>query len=421
MATACSNSRVVVTNTPLEVQQTQTALDAFARQRMSEPYTIFDSKQVSDNQPLFFDEVTNGTGNATYNPGDASVTMAVLADGDYVIRQSFMRFDYQPGKGQLILLTGILGNPEPDTETRLGYFNSSASAPYTANRDGIWFGTNGTSAYVAIGKSGVENVVLQENWNYDRMDGSKSDRNPSGIELDFDLVGIYGISFEWLGVGTATMFVFYRGMPYPVHTFNHAFEVAQTGVYMSSPNHSVRYEVRSTGGVQAIKHICTSVISEGGRQPSGVTRSINNGTTPVSCSTSEVGILYYRLNSDRLCTTIELAEIGVLNTANNTNNYKWSIWLNPTIAGTAPTFIQESNSSIEKAVGVSGNILTGGTLLESGYASGNTPQIQFGSDLIINVGSSIDGTPDVIALGIQTFAGADTFVGSLGLREITCG
>ena len=38
------------------------SLDAFYRQRVGTPHTIFDSKQIGDNQPLFYDdqEVSGG-------------------------------------------------------------------------------------------------------------------------------------------------------------------------------------------------------------------------------------------------------------------------------------------------------------------------------------------------------------------------
>ena len=42
------------------------ALDAFARLRVSNPTTLFDSKQLESNQPLFWDDAqTAGSGTAT--------------------------------------------------------------------------------------------------------------------------------------------------------------------------------------------------------------------------------------------------------------------------------------------------------------------------------------------------------------------
>ena len=40
------------------------SIDAFARARVSNPETIFDSKQIHSKQPLLWDERTTGTGAA---------------------------------------------------------------------------------------------------------------------------------------------------------------------------------------------------------------------------------------------------------------------------------------------------------------------------------------------------------------------
>lgn len=392
-------------------------IDLFGRIRVSEPFTIFDSKMISDNQPLFYDEVTNGTATATYNAGDASVSMGVSANGDYSIRQTFMRFNYQPGKSQLILTTGILGAPVANTESKIGYFNTSTASPYTANEDGLYWGCDGSSVYVARSKNGVQTKVTQANFNFDTLDGN----GPSGFTVDWDLPQIMGCSFEWLGVGSAFMFLFIDGHAVPVHRFDYANETGSTGVYMSSPNHSIRYEVRSTGGTKTLKQICASVIAEGGVEPSGVTRSVNNDTTAVTCGTVDEGILFFRLNSARPCTTISLDSFSILNSSNNANNFKWCIILNPTIAGTAPSYTNVSNSAIDWAPGNGGNTLTGGTIITSGYGSGSLATVSLPANLIINPGVAIDGTPDVIALCIKTFSGTDTFVGAFNIREVTCG
>jgi hypothetical protein len=194
-----------------------------------------------------------------------------------------------------------------------------------------------------------------------------------------------------------------------------------TGAYMQTPNHSIRYEVRSTGGTLTMKHICASVMSEGGVEPSGVTRSVSNGVTPVSVSTTIEGILFLRLNSSRPCTHLEISNFGILNTANNTSNYRYALILNPTIAGTALSWSNLANSAIDYAVGQGDNTLTNGTYLTEGYTSGSLPNVSNDRQLVIRPGIALDGTQDVIALAVQTFSGADTFVGEMDILELTCG
>ena len=80
------------------------ASDAFGRLRTSEPYTIFDSKQIFDNQPLFWDDQEeSGSGTTSVHDADAARTRIGVANttAGKRTRQTFMRFNYQPGKSQL--------------------------------------------------------------------------------------------------------------------------------------------------------------------------------------------------------------------------------------------------------------------------------------------------------------------------------
>ena len=87
-------------------------LDAYGRLRVSEPFTIFDSKQIHDNQPLFWDETTVTDITSAHSTDTASTVISYDggATGGTFTRQTFMRFSYQPGKSQQIMMTGI---PEP--------------------------------------------------------------------------------------------------------------------------------------------------------------------------------------------------------------------------------------------------------------------------------------------------------------------
>jgi hypothetical protein len=393
--------------------------DAADRLRVCQPYTIFESKLVNDKQPLFYDEIVNGTATSTHNAGGAdasSVSMVVNASGDYVIRQTKMRFNYQAYKTAEIALTGILGAVVADTESMIGYYNTSTAAPYTANKDGIMWGRDATGVYVAVFRDGTEiHKTYQTSWNLDKMDGAGA----SGMTLNPANTNIFIIQFLWLGVDGITFGMKMGTRVWPVHRFNYANTA--TSVYMATPNHSVRYEIRSTGGVSTMKQICSAVISNGGVEESGVTRSISNGIASITVGNVMEGILFYRVNSNRPCTTVQLQNFGILNTATATNNFRYAIILNPTIGGTALTWATLANSAIDYAVGVGDNTLTGGTYLTEGYVTGALPQTELKSNLVIRPGLSINGAQDVIALAIQTFTGTDTFVGEMDLLELTCG
>jgi len=147
--------------------QDSPSIDAFGRWRVSEPQTIFDSKQLYDAQPLFWDDQqVSGTGTtSTHNPNTASTVLSVSGTtAGRRVRQTFMRFNYQPGKSQLILCTGTL------SATGGGTGIVRAMGLYD-DKNGIFIRDNqGTvEAVIRTYTSGtaVDNAVSQANWNLD--------------------------------------------------------------------------------------------------------------------------------------------------------------------------------------------------------------------------------------------------------------
>lgn len=401
-------------NGSLRVVSDERQLDAFARLRVSNPFTIFDSKLTANKAELFYDEDTNGTGGITYNTGESSVTLDVSANADRAIRQTYMRFNYQPGKSQLILLTGVMGDVVADTEARIGYFNTGTSAPYTATRDGLYFGRDGTDQYVAISNLGVETKITQSNWNLDKMDGT----GKSGITLDFTKTNIMLIDFEWLGVGRVRFGYVIDGIPVYVHQELNA-NTDNTKVYMAVPNHSIRYEIYSTGGTSELLQICSSVISEGGSDPVGLTRGINTGITTQAVSTTKEALLGYRLTTASLCTTILNKVISIINTTKG--DFLWELQLNPTYADTPSWTSGGTSSAIEYAVGSGANTLSAdGEVLATGYGS-ELSKIDLDIDSIIHAGVALDGTRDEIWIVVQSLSGSIDFVAGLNLNELSCG
>lgn len=391
------------------------SIDAFGRWRTSEPFTIFDSKLISDKAELFYDEATNGTGTSVHTPADAAVTMSVSASGDYAIRQTYMRFNYQPGKSQLMFFTGILGDPVANTEARIGYFNTGTGSNYTADRDGLYFGTDGTDVYVAQSKSGTETKVTQSNWNYDPMDGT----GPSGITADWDSTNIFMIDFEWLGVGRVRYYLVVDGIPCLVHATGNA-NSGQTAVYMTTPNHSVRYEVRSTGGTNSIKQICCSIQSEGGRDPSGVTRGVSVRNTTQTIGTSPEAMIGIRLKSTHLCSIVDIVSPSLMPTGNE--DTQWELQLNPTYADT-PTWTSGGTSSpFEYASGSGTNTVSvEGETLAVGYASDDVNAVNQAANTIIHLGVDLDLNRDEIWLVVRAVTGSGAYVGGLNVREQGCG
>lgn len=392
------------------------SIDAFARLRVSNPQTIFDSKQLYDKQPLIYDEVLNGSATSVHSATDAATSMSVSVSGDYVIRQTKRRFNYQPGKSQLLFFTGILGATTANVVKRIGYFNSSTTAPYTDTFDGLYFEDNGSNVGVCVAKSGSVTRVAKTSWNLDKLDGT----GPSGIIADFSKDQIFLIDFEWLGVGRVRFGLVIDGIPVYAHEANHA-NLSADSVYMSSPNHSVRYEIRSTGGSATLKHICCSVMSEGGLEPTGVNRSANTGITAAQGVQADVAgtsyaILGFRLKSTHLDATFSLlrASLIIISSA----NARWQLLLNPTVTGTF-TYSDVTNSAIQVASGSGASVtVSGGTELISGYTSSGSSVLTTDLENVLGLGSTIAGVRDEIVFTVTTNSAAEDVHGSIDWREL---
>ena len=104
-----------------ELTYPKSYIDAFGRVRVSNPRTLFDSKQIFDNAPLFWDDVEesgSGTG-SSHSTATASTTLSVGATtAGKRTRQTFRRFNYQPGKSQRFFMTGILDESGGGHHTR---------------------------------------------------------------------------------------------------------------------------------------------------------------------------------------------------------------------------------------------------------------------------------------------------------------
>jgi len=390
------------------------SLDAFARLRTSFPFTIFDSKQLNDKAPLFWDEVTSGgSETSTHSVTDAATTMAVVNNGEYVIRQTRNRFNYQPGKSQLIIMTGVMSTQASVTK-RIGYFNSSIVAPYTADFDGVYFENDGTDVSINTAKNGTIDKITQGSWNVDKMDGN----GPSKITIDWSKAQIFFIDFEWLGVGRVRFGLYVNGLPYYVHTDNHANFV--TSVYMSSPNHSIRYEIRSTGGSGSLMHICSTVQSEGGLDQNGLVFSAghtNTSSLTTANDTNVYALVGIRLKTTHFGSTVIPKRVSIA--ISSASDFRWGLYLNPTVGGTF-TYADITNSSVQQATGSANtNTVTGGTQLEMGFVSTKSDFIDIALDNAVRIGATIAGTPDSLVLCASRITGTtETMRGSIIYRDL---
>lgn len=391
------------------------ASDAFGRLRVGTPQTLFDSKLIHDKSPLFWDEATvSGAGmSSTYLTGEAAVEIESTTDtAGHFVRQTYMRFNYQPGKSQRIFLTGVLNSEGgAGTTSRIGYFDEN---------NGVFFQLeNGTDFSVGIRSnasgSPVDTVISQASMNGDQIPDSNG-IDLRDLNIDWTKTQIFAVSFGCLGVGSVVFSTFQDATEYIIHVNNHANNLDE--VYMSTPNLPIRYELiaGATSTASKLKCICSTVISEGGTEDTGILRYASTEGTQVDANVS--GTIYamfgLRLNPTRIDTTINFMSKSLLSPA--ADDFEWLLILNPTVAGTF-TYVDEVNSSVQIAKGDTTNTVTGGTYLTGGWVSARSISADILSNSI-RPGSSIDGTPDEFVLCVRPIGTQADIQGSLTWREL---
>ncbi len=396
---------------------TDTSTDAFGRFRVSDPFTILDSKQIIDNQPLWWDDQeTSGTGTtSTHSTALAASTMGVAATtAGTRVRQTLMRFNYQAGKSQLILMTGVL--------------DKSGGGPGIARSWGIYDDNNGlfllddegTHKFVrrtSTSGSAVDNEVAQSDWNIDKMDGT----GPSGITLDFSKTQILIIDFEWLGVGRVRFGFNVDGVNVYAHEMLNA-NVLNT-VYMSTPNLPLRYEISNdgTGAASTMDHICATVSSEGGQDNFGVLRSVSTGTGVISANVdgtfyAAVGVRY---KTAGIGAYLELISIDLMEITGS-KTLQWVLCVDPTISGTF-TFTDVPDSGLQVAIGGTATVTDTGLILTGGYFESGKQVGGSAADQVRTqrkLGIKIDGTSEVGVLAVRPLGSSNADVyASITWRE----
>lgn len=396
--------------------------DAFGRSRVSTPVTVFDSKQILDAQPLLWDdqETSGGGTGSSHSTDTASSTLSVGATtAGTRVRQTFRRFNYQPGKSQLILQTFVLDKSGGGTgiTRRVGIYDAS---------NGLFIedaeGTINLVRRTSTSGSPVDNAVAQSAWNLDPMDGT----GPSQITLDFSKTQILVIDYEWLGVGRVRIGFNVDGATYYAHEFLNANNLSV--VYMSTPNLPLRFEIVNdgTGAASTLEAICCSVISEGGVQPGGIVRYVSTAGTHLDLADENTlyALIGIRLKAAAVAATVEILDVSLqLQTANH--KVEWQLLWNPTVANTF-TYGNQTNSAVQTVLGGATNTVTNGTILAGGWLESGGVSTGAGASLSRSVpnalllGAAIDGTLDQIVLAIRPVDGSTDvdIEGSLTWREI---
>jgi hypothetical protein len=378
------------------------SMDAFGRQRVSQPFTLFDSMLRYTKRTDLWDERTVGSGSTSYLINESSLALTTTtASGDSALRRSRRRFPYQPGKSLSILASFVGNTPIAGLIQEVGYFD---------DKNGIILRANGNVIEFAVRSfvSGTvqEVVAVQSEWNLDTFS-----------DFDFTKANIFATDLEWLGVGRVRVGFVIDGEIKYCHEFNHANNI--NSVYMTSAILPVSYRIANSSTIASpasFKQICTNVASEGGYQPAGPIYVAGRGVSGFTSISSETMVSAIRMASGRTDNVIIPAQVDVSVGGNPAANMvaQWQLRLNPTISGTwLPSTNGRGNVETMSYGTFSGGTVVGAGLVSSRGAIEFTPE----GGLALALGQDIHGNSEVLVLTIQCSSSEDA-TGLIGWNEL---
>ena len=404
---------------PVNVVLPAVASDAFGRQRVSSPLTLFDSSHRFDDNDLWSTATATG-GTAVFNSAQGLVDLSVTAaSGSSVIRETIKVFAYQPGKSLLVMSTFVMSAAKAGLTQRVGYYGAN---------NGFYLEQAGTTVSFVrrsiVTGALVNTPIPQASWNGDKLDGT----GPSGLTLDLTKAQILWMDLEWLGVGSVRMGFVINGQFIVCHTFQHANIITST--YITTASLPLRYEIFNTAGTtgaSTLKQVCSTVISEGGYELRGA--QLSAGTSITAPRTFAVAGTYYpimsiRLKSTRLDAIVIPTAVSLLGLGNG-KNYQWRV-VNGGVTTSGGTWLTAAaDSSVE--YNISATSSSGGRVLASGFVNSSnqgSPYLSilkealFANQLERN---GLTGSPYefVVEMAVSTTSGGEGAYASIDWEEIS--
>lgn len=391
-----------------------TAYDAFGRLRVSNPLTIFDSKNILSKNSLF-DESTASGGTVTYTANKSTVNLNVTeAASSKTIRQSKRVMAYQPGKSLLILNSFVMNTQTTNLRQRVGLFNEN---------NGIFFEDNGTSYRIVrrtyTSGAAVDDPIAQSSWNGDILNGTGS----SGYSLSANKSNILFIDLEWLGVGAVRVGFVIDGKFITAHTFYNANDL--TTVYMQTANLPIRFEIERTGtlssGTYTLQQVCSTCMSEGGYAPEGIEKMIGTGNVNAGVNLSTVNTYYniatIRIKASRPYAVIVPAGADILNVSNG--DFEWGLFYNATPSSAFSYTSFDDNTEYDLTTV---DLTSTGTRVAGGYLGGKTAPYAIGNNAFAfsyQLGQTISGTSDTLTLAVRPGAANGDVSGLIKWYDLT--
>jgi hypothetical protein len=379
--------------------------DGAGRQRSSVITTLFDGKTLGADDTNIWSNLSGGTGALSW--ADNYATMNVTTNNDYVIRRGRHVTPYFSGKSHMVEITMDNFHVQSNVTKRAGYYSSSAVAPHTATFDGFWFENDGSTIRFKVARAGTE--VIDVPW-------TSWDAYSDISSYNWQNFTVLLVDFLWLGGTEFRIFIKdpVGGGFKLVHTEEWAGTAQDT--VMRSPNHSVRYEIRSSGSAGTMRAICSQVASEGAVSEAGKAVSLYNAS---AITTNVVGTIYALKGVKKTGafrdTAVRVSDIGVVNTTTTADSGLVMLILNPTLS--APlTYV--SNSRISEGTATTQTVTAGtGRVLYAVPAGTAGAASTLQDNYLCNVGMNIADVSDEMVLAYMPATANQSVFGVMTVKE----
>lgn len=384
-------------------------LTPFAKLKVANSYTIFESVFNYDKQPLVWDEALVTGGTNTWNTNTNAINLVTTtASGSSVIVQSRRRIKYNPGRSTIVQISTNIGGNKANCRRRVGQFDSN---------NGVFFELDGTvlKCVIRSNTSGsvVDTSVSQSSFNGDKLDGT----GPSGVTLDTSKHQLWIMEYGWQGIAIVRFGLYLNGSIVYCHTFNSANEIAVP--YMKTANLPLRVENTNTGitaSATTLSSNCFCLQQEGEDDDAeGFTRSyVRTSLKTVAAVPGSTPVISFKLSSTKLEAIANLVK-AVVSVQTNDNVF-WEILLNPTLTGAT---YSETLGYLD--IDTDATSLTGGIKILAGVINQNQSSGSESTELLKNIntvlGSDLAGNSDVVTIAASSRATNADVVASFTWRE----
>jgi hypothetical protein len=364
--------------------------DVGGRSRVSIPVSIGNYKNIYGSALAGLVSSNAGTGTITYTT-DSELQLSVTS-GQYHVVQTKEYHYYVAGATQKIDITFNNFGVQANVTKRIGYFSSSASAPYNTVLDGISIFNDGTTIIFQVHRAGT--LVIDSpitSWiNYSRYNlASINWNNFCFLTIDFLWQG--GKTIRLSGQLSDGRYVLFHKVDYAQN-----FELP----FAKSPYQPLRAEIRSTTGTGSMRFICGSVSRDDGGDAEVRRRSVNTGGTTFGVGAIGTRYVLAALRKNVLYRDAYASIVGAGVVLTTSDTLLVELVKNATLNAGTLTYSAISNSSLQFAAGNGTQTIAAanGTILESAYLNNTTPLNFNEKNLLSNLYGDINDVMDTIFL-----------------------